>query len=85
MWLRSSRGNLRIVRDQYGEGATGITELLAAQSNLVVAEQLTSRAAYEFLIELVKLQRALAWFEIDKTVEERERLVAEIEAELARP
>jgi outer membrane protein TolC len=81
----AARENLRIVRDQYGEGAKSITDLLSAQNNFLVAEQLHATAVYEFLAEMVKLQRALSWFEYDKTAAEREQLFSELETLSVRP
>ena len=43
----------------------------------------TTTAIYEFLIEMVKLQRAIAWFEHDYSAEERDELFRELEARLA--
>jgi outer membrane protein TolC len=79
----TARENLRIVRDQYGEGAKSITDLLSAQNNLFVAEQLNATAVYEFLGEMVKLQRAIGWFEYDKTPEQREQMFRELAAKSA--
>ena len=40
-------------------------------------------AAYQFLIDLVDLQRALSWFEEDKTPEERDEFVERIRTAVA--
>ena len=79
----AAQRNLEIVTDQYSEGAKNITDLLSAQNNYFIAEQLTVTAIYEFLGQLVQLQRALSWFEYDRSLEEQEELFREIEDRLA--
>jgi outer membrane protein TolC len=79
----SAGENLSLVRDQYAEGLVNVTDLLSAQNQKFAAEQMAAAAVYEYLANLVRLQRAISWFEDDKTPEERDRFVERIRAAVA--
>jgi outer membrane protein len=68
----SARQNLEIVQEQYTQGVVNVTDLLSAQNELFVAEQEAEASVYAFLSDLVEVQRSIAWFEIEKTPEERD-------------
>lgn len=70
--------SLELVQEQYAEGTVNVTDLLAAQNQKLTADQFASTAIYEFMGDLVELQRAIAWFEIDHTPEERDAFVMRI-------
>ncbi len=74
---------LDIVRDKYAEGIVDVTDLIASQNQKLTADQLATAAVYEFLLDLVELQRAISWFEDDHTAEAQERFFQEITAALA--
>jgi len=57
-----------------------VTDMLDAQNQTFGADQLAIAAIYEHLIDLVELQRAIAWFEEDKTPAENDLFVEQIEA-----
>jgi len=69
----AARRNFELVQDKYAQGLVNVTDLLSAQNESFVALQGAAAAVYAFLIDLVNLQRALAWFEDDRTPEEREQ------------
>jgi len=75
--------NLVLVRDRYAEGLVDVIDLLDAQNQNLVADQLATAAVYEFLLDLTDLQRAIAWFEDDKTPEERRLFGEEIRSIVA--
>jgi outer membrane protein TolC len=79
----SAAENLGLVRDRYAEGLVDVIDLLDAQNQNLVAEQLATAAVYDFLTDLVDLQRSLAWFEDEKSPEERDRFVDEIRSAAA--
>lgn len=54
--------NLEVVRDAYAEGTTGYLNLLDAQNQALVAEQVASNAVYDFLSDLMDVQRAISRF-----------------------
>lgn len=79
----SSRLNLEVVRDKYGQGIVNITDLLEAQNQTFGAEQNAAAATYNFLSDLIRLQRAISWFEYDHTEEERNELARRISEAVA--
>lgn len=81
--VEAATGNLEIVQDKYSEGIVDVTDLTSAQNERLIAEQLAAAAVFDFLIDLVNLQRALSWFEAEKTEAERESFYQEIVAILA--
>ena len=68
------------MQDKYAQGLVNVTDLLSAQNESFVAQQGAAAAVYAFLIDLVNFQRALAWFEDDRTPEEREQLRQRVDA-----
>ena len=76
--------NFDLVQEKYTQGLVNVTDLLEAQNESFVAAQGAAAAVYAFLIDLVNFQRAIAWFEDDRTIEEQEQLGRRIEAALGR-
>ncbi|HXV59221.1 MAG TPA: TolC family protein, partial [Vicinamibacteria bacterium] len=70
--------NLRIVQDKYAEGVSDVTDLISAQNEKLTADQAAAAAEFQFWINLVELQRALSWFEDEKSPEQRAQFVEEI-------
>ena len=70
----SAAENLGLVQDQYAEGLVNVTDLLSAQNQKFVADQLTTLALYEYRLNLVDLERAIAFFSSTKTEDERREL-----------
>ena len=70
--------NLVIVQDKYAEGIVNVTDLLSAQTERFAAEQLAQAAVYEFLTDLVGLQRAIGWFEEEKSAAQKAALADRI-------
>ncbi len=75
--------NFELVQDKYAEGLVNVTDLVEAQNESFVAQQGVAGAVYAFLIDLVNFQRAIAWFEDDRTAEEREQFRQRIDAALS--
>ncbi len=59
----AARKNLDLVRDNYSQGTVSIIDLLDAQNASLDAEQAATDAAYNFLIDLMNLQRSVAAFD----------------------
>ena len=74
----AAANNLGIVQDKYTEGIVDVTELISAQNQKLTADQFAAAAVYDFLINLVELQRAISWFEDDKTADEQNQFVEQI-------
>jgi len=66
--------NLVIVQDKYAEGIVNVTDLLSAQTGKFTSDRLVVVSVHEFLLDLIELQRALSWFEAEKTAGERAAL-----------
>lgn len=59
----AARSNLTLVTDAYEQGVLSILDLLDAQNAALVAEQLAANAVYDYLIDLMNVQRALGRFD----------------------
>lgn len=76
--------NFSLVQDAYTEGVVPIIDLLDAQNASLIAEQSTANAVYDFLIDLVEVERAVGRFtfftsqdELDAWFERLERYFQE--------
>jgi len=70
--LDSAEKLYQSVLQKYSVGATDYLKLLDAQQALLEQQQQASLAVYRYLLEIHRVQRAIAWFEFDKTEEEKE-------------
>ncbi len=68
----AARKNLDLVTDQYVRGVVSIIDLLDAQNNALVAEEDAQNAVYNFLIDLMNVQRATGQFDFFLSREQRE-------------
>ncbi len=75
---RAAGENLALVREQYSQGTVNVTDLLDAQNQKFTADQFSSSATYEFMGDLVELQRAIAWFELDHPPDQRDAFVERV-------
>ena len=76
---QAARQNLDLVTDAYTRGAVPIVTLLDAQNNSRVAEQVAANAVYNFLIDLMRVQRAAGRFSLLMAPEEREAWLEELD------
>lgn len=58
----AARKNLDVIRDAYAEGSTSYLNLLDAQNQALVADQVAANAVYDFLRDLMDVQRAVSRF-----------------------
>lgn len=75
----SARKNFVVVQDKYTQGLVNVTDLLEAQNETFVTDQAASASVHVFLQDLVELQRAISWFEDEKTSQERMEFVLRVE------
>lgn len=68
----AARSNFELVQDSYSRGVSSIIALLDAQNNALVAELRASNAVYDFLIELMGVERAAGRFDFFASPESRE-------------
>jgi len=65
----ASAKNLDLVTDSYAKGVVSIQDLLDAQNSALIADLGASNAVYDFLLDLVEVQRAagrLEWFKYEE-------------------
>lgn len=68
----SARLNFDIVQLKYSQGIVGIIDILDAQNEYIARSQVAALAIYDYLIDLINLQRSIGWFEMDKTETEKQ-------------
>jgi len=64
--------NLEVVKDAYGRGTVDILGLLDAQNAAVLAEAAAASAVYDFLIDLMEVERSIGKFYFWATQEQRD-------------
>ncbi len=64
--------NLELVQDSYSLGVVSVIDLIDAQTSALVSSQVAANAVYDFLIDLMEMQRAANDFDFFKTPEDRE-------------
>jgi outer membrane protein len=75
----AARKNLDLVRDSYSRGVVSILDLLDAQSASLSADLNAATAVYDFLIDLMNVQRASGKFDFFTNQEEREEWFKRLE------
>ncbi|MDH3744807.1 MAG: TolC family protein [Acidobacteriota bacterium] len=70
----AARANLELVEDAYARGVSSLLDLLDAQTNALNSEETAANSLYDFLIDLLEIQRAGNTFEILASEEERREL-----------
>ena len=61
----ASRRSLELVTDSYSVGAVSIIELLDAQNAAVLSREAEANAVYEFLIDMLEVERSMGRFYFD--------------------
>ena len=74
----AARKNLDLVQDNYNKGSVSIIELLDARDASLNADQASTDAVYNFLIDLMNLQRATAEFDFFLSPEQLDSAVRRI-------
>jgi outer membrane protein len=72
--------NLQLVKDAYGRGAVSILGLLDAQNAAILAEEGAANAVYDFLIDLIEVERAIGKFYLQGSPQERRDWFDRLEA-----
>jgi outer membrane protein TolC len=70
--------NLDLVTDSYAKGVVSIQDLLDAQNSALTADLNAANAVYDFLIDLVEVERAAGRLEWFKAEEDRDAWVRRI-------
>jgi len=80
-----SKMNLAVIKNKYARGVVSILDLLDAQSQSFAASRRAEIARYSYLEDLTSLQRAMCWFEVDKTEAEKDQWADEFQQYVKRP
>ncbi|MCW7753842.1 TolC family protein [Desulfobotulus sp. H1] len=70
----SARNNMNLVTDAYERGVVSAMDLLDAQHALLVAEEMSAASVYDFLKDLMAVQRLLGNVDFSATLEERDAM-----------
>ncbi|MBD3220676.1 hypothetical protein GF314_05495 [bacterium] len=76
----AARRNLELVSDAYTRGAVDLITLLDAQTSQLNADLAAADAAYQFLLDLMELERAIGRFTYFATEDERDAWLTDLEA-----
>jgi outer membrane protein len=68
---KTSLKNLELVQDSYSLGVVSVIDLIDAQTSALVSSQVAANAVYDFLIDLMEMERAANDFDFFKTPDER--------------
>jgi outer membrane protein len=72
--------NLELVKDAYGRGAVSILALLDAQNAAILAEEGADNAVYDFLVDLMEVERSIGKYYFFATQEYRDQWFGRLEA-----
>lgn len=75
----AARKNRELVTDAYARGAVNIITLLDAQQSALSSEEAAANAVYDFLVDLMKVERAAGQFGFFRTPEERDAFVRRLD------
>lgn len=76
--------NLEVVRDKYANGKASILDLVDAQNQAFVQRQASVIAVYEFMQNMIDVQRAMAWFEFTAEKQTVNQWLDELETRMQR-
>jgi outer membrane protein TolC len=71
----AARNNFELVADAYGEGLVDIINLLDAQNQALTADLAAATAVYDFLYDLMGVQRASGEFDFFRSPDDRARFL----------
>jgi outer membrane protein TolC len=77
--------NLDLVRDSYEQGVVSILDLLDAQNAALISNQVAANSVYDFLIDLMEVQRAAVNFDFFLSAEDRAAWFERLERFFADP
>ena len=68
----AARKNLELVTDAYSRGAASIITLIDAQNAALVSSQAAENSVYDFMIDLMNVERAIGTFDFFRNTADRE-------------
>ena len=72
--------NLDLVTDSYSQGVVDIITLLDAQNQALVAELVAANSIFDYLIDLMSVQRAVGKFDYYRSPEDRQDFLDRLDA-----
>ena len=75
----AAQKNLKLITDYYARGIKSIIDLLDAQNLALVSDQRAANAVYDFLIDLMRIQRAVGKFDLFLSAEDRQAWIHKME------
>lgn len=75
----AARENLQLVTDSYAAGVVGILALLDAQNETLVADLVSANAVFQYLGDLMSVQRAVGRFDFFRTPEESQAFLSRLD------
>ena len=79
----AAKKNYELVATSYAEGAVRIVDLLDAQNAWITSDQLAADSIYDFVIDWINVQRAVGWFQLLMSKEDRHDFVRRAHAFIA--
>lgn len=76
---KAATSNLNLITDAYKAGSISLIDLIDAQNAALSAELNAANAVYNFLLDLMEVQRAIARYDFFVSAEEREQWYQDIE------
>ncbi len=77
---RAAQINLDLVSDSYSRGSASITDLIDAQNNGLLAELDAANSSYDFLVDLMEVERAVGGYTFFLTRTERDNFLDRLDA-----
>jgi len=72
--------SLNVVQDAYARGAVSILDLLDAQNAALISQELAENAVFDFIIDLMSVERAVGKFYLQLSEEEAQEYLQRLEA-----
>jgi outer membrane protein TolC len=76
----ASRQNLDLVTDSYMRGVVSIIDLLDARNTALLSDEDAENSVYTFLIDLMRVERAVGRFDFFMAPDDREAMFQKLEA-----
>ncbi len=75
----AARQNLELVTDSYSRGVVDVLDLLDAQNAALSADLAAASALYQFFSDLIAVERAVNWFEVERSPADRAAFFSRLE------
>ena len=76
----AARRNLELVTDSYRQGVINIITLLDAQNRALVASLVAANAVFDYLVDLMGVQRAVGRFDYFRSAQDRLAFIEQMDA-----